>query len=59
VPGATVDAAALARFLAEHLAGFKVPKLLDFRDELPRLDNGKIYKRRLREPYWLAAGRRI
>jgi long-chain acyl-CoA synthetase len=59
VPGATVDAAALARFLAGHLAGFKVPKLLDFRDELPRLDNGKIYKRRLREPYWLAAGRRI
>jgi long-chain acyl-CoA synthetase len=59
VPGATVDAPALARFLAGHLAGFKIPKLLDFRDELPRLDNGKIYKRRLREPYWLAAGRRI
>jgi len=59
VPGSTVDAAALARFLTAHLARFKVPKVLDFLDDLPRLDNGKIYKRRLREPYWLATGRRI
>ena len=29
-----------------------VPKSIDFTDELPRSDNGKLYKRVLREPYW-------
>jgi hypothetical protein len=26
---------------------------------LPREDSGKIFKRRLRDPYWELAGRRI
>jgi long-chain acyl-CoA synthetase len=26
---------------------------------LPREDSGKIFKRRLRDPYWERAGRRI
>lgn len=59
VPGGTVDESALTCFLSAQLARFKVPRLIEFHDELPRVDNGKIYKRRLREPYWLAAGRRI
>ena len=59
VDGATVDETALGEFLRERLAGFKVPRELVFHDTLPRVDNGKIYKRRLREPYWLAAGRQI
>jgi len=28
-------------------------------DTLPREDSGKIMKRKLREPYWASAGRRI
>jgi long-chain acyl-CoA synthetase len=46
---------ALARemvdFCREHLAHYKCPRSIDFAAELPRLDNGKLYKRKLREAY--------
>jgi long-chain acyl-CoA synthetase len=34
-----------------HLARFKCPRQVDFVDRLPRHDNGKLYKRRLRDEY--------
>ncbi|HEY8547855.1 MAG TPA: hypothetical protein VIL36_22505 [Acidimicrobiales bacterium] len=34
-----------------RLAHYKCPQQVEFTDELPRQDNGKIYKRRLRELY--------
>ena len=34
-------------------------KRVEFRDELPREDSGKIFKRKLRDPYWAEAGRAI
>ena len=40
---------------AERLAKYKLPKHVDYLDELPRDDNGKLYKRKLRDPEW--AGR--
>ncbi|MET4699878.1 long-chain acyl-CoA synthetase [Constrictibacter sp. MBR-5] len=55
--GLTVDE--VKRHLREHVAGYKVPRLIELRDELPREDTGKIFKRKLREPFWEAAGRRI
>jgi fatty-acyl-CoA synthase len=42
-----------------HLAGFKVPKKIEFRPELPKGGTGKIQKRELREPYWAESKRRI
>ena len=36
----------------EGLAGFKVPRSIDYEDELPRLPTGKLYKRLLRDRYW-------
>lgn len=39
-------------FCRSHLAGYKVPRSIDFERELPRDPNGKLYKRRLRERYW-------
>ena len=46
----------LASELLEHcqaqLAKYKCPRTIDFVDELPRLDNGKLYKRKVRERYW-------
>ena len=33
----------------EHLTGYKVPKLVEFRDELPKTNVGKILRRVLRE----------
>jgi long-chain acyl-CoA synthetase len=45
----------LAEQLLAHcrarLAHYKCPRSIDFTDALPRLDNGKIYKHRLREMY--------
>lgn len=37
-----------------HLAGYKVPKLVVFDDDLPREDTGKLFKRRIRARYWPA-----
>lgn len=37
---------------ADRLAGYKRPRTVDFVAELPRDPNGKLYKRRLRAPYW-------
>jgi len=54
-----LDAAQVQGWLRERLAGFKVPRRVEFRGSLPREDSGKIVKRRLREPYWQAAGRAI
>src|SRR5207248_2352854 len=42
----------LLAFCREHLAGFKVPRSIDFVDQLPRDPAGKLFKRRLRDPYW-------
>ena len=44
-------ARALLAFCRDHLAAFKVPRSLDFTDEMPRLPTGKLYKRKLRERY--------
>ncbi len=42
-----------------RLAGYKVPKVVVFDDDLPREETGKIFKRRIRERYWHDAGRTI
>ncbi len=46
-------------WLAQHLARYKVPRVVEFVAVLPREDSGKIFKRKLRAPYWEKAGRRI
>jgi len=44
--------AELIAYCKAHLASFKCPRSVDFERELPRLDNGKLYKRELRDRYW-------
>ncbi len=46
-------------WLGPRLANYKLPRTIEFATELPREDSGKIFKRRLREPYWVDAGRSI
>jgi long-chain acyl-CoA synthetase len=58
-PGVALDVADIVAFLSQRLAGYKVPRLIEARTDLPREDSGKIFKRRLRAPYWQAAGRAI
>jgi long-chain acyl-CoA synthetase len=57
--GAAIDAAAVRGYLGQHLARYKVPKAVEFSAALPREDSGKIFKRKLRNPYWEKAGRSI
>jgi long-chain acyl-CoA synthetase len=54
-----LDAPTLIEELSATLAKYKLPKTIEFSDALPREDSGKIFKRRLRESYWKAAGRNI
>jgi long-chain acyl-CoA synthetase len=53
-PGSAPSAALATELLAhcrERLAGFKCPRAIEFVDELPRQDNGKVYRRVLRDQY--------
>jgi long-chain acyl-CoA synthetase len=46
-------------FCAERLAKYKCPRSVDFTDAMPRDPNGKLYKRKLRDPYWAGRERQI
>jgi long-chain acyl-CoA synthetase len=50
--GEAVDLEAVKLFLTPLLAKFKIPRKLDIHEALPREDSGKIFKKRLRDPYW-------
>jgi long-chain acyl-CoA synthetase len=52
-------AAEILTFCGDKLAKFKTPKSIDFTSELPRDPNGKLYKRKLRDPYWEGRERAI
>lgn len=58
-PGATATADELIAFAASRLAGYKKPRSIDFVEDMPRDAAGKLLKRKIREPYWAASGRRI
>jgi long-chain acyl-CoA synthetase len=54
---------ALADELLVHcermLARYKLPRRVEFTDAMPRDPNGKLYKRKLRDPYWIGRERAI
>ena len=43
----------------ERLAGYQCPRSIDVEDDLPRPDTGKLFKRRIRERYWVESGRSL
>jgi long-chain acyl-CoA synthetase len=49
----------LIAFCQQHLARHKCPRSVDFIDQMPRLPTGKLYKRGLRDTYWVGHGTRI
>jgi long-chain acyl-CoA synthetase len=57
-PGEELAASLLAH-CEQRLAKYKRPRSIDFVDALPRDPNGKLYKRKLRAPYWEGRERRI
>ena len=43
--------AELIDWMRERLSSVKVPRKVDFLEQLPRMDNGKLYKRHLQDAY--------
>jgi fatty-acyl-CoA synthase len=58
-PGAAASEAEVLAFCRERLAGFMVPKSVEFLDALPKGGTGKILKGQLRERYWAGHARRV
>lgn len=58
-PGVEAPAADIIAWVKTRIAGFKVPKSIDFIDALPRNPSGKILRRELRDPYWAGQDRRV
>lgn len=52
VQGRSVTAEELVAFCKDNIAGYKKPRSVDFADELPKNNYGKILKRELRAQYW-------
>jgi long-chain acyl-CoA synthetase len=59
VAGDDALAEEILAFCAGKLAKFKTPKSIDFTNEMPRDPNGKLYKRKLRDPYWEGVQRAV
>jgi len=57
--GAQLSGDSVRAHVRSRLAAYKTPRLVEFRDSLPREDSGKIFKRRLRDPYWAGRERAI
>jgi acyl-CoA synthetase (AMP-forming)/AMP-acid ligase II len=50
--GSTIKEGDLIAFVRPHIAGYKVPRSVEFADTLPRNASGKLLKRELRKAYW-------
>ena len=48
-PGVSLDEKTLISHCRQYLTAYKVPKVIEFRDELPKTNVGKILRRELRE----------
>ena len=58
-PGVAPDPSDIIAHARERIAGYKLPKSVDFIDALPRNPSGKVLRRELREPYWEGRERRV
>jgi long-chain acyl-CoA synthetase len=55
-PDTRLSADVVKSYLRDRIAGYKVPRLVEFQTNLPREDSGKIFKRKLRASYWEKPG---
>ncbi len=55
----TITADSVRAYLKGQVAGYMIPRRIEFRDDLPREATGKIFKRHLRDEFWRALGRAI
>ncbi len=55
----TIELEELIEFSRQRLAGYKIPRAVEFLAEIPRNPSGKVLKKDLREPYWAGIERRV
>jgi acyl-CoA synthetase (AMP-forming)/AMP-acid ligase II len=58
-PGSSVTEDELREHCRTKLAGYKIPKRIEFREELARTATGKLQKFKLRGPYWEGQTRQV
>lgn len=58
-PGCEPDTASIISHCRGLIAGYKVPKTVDFVPLLPRNPSGKVLRRELRAPYWEGRARQV
>ena len=58
-PGAPVTAEEIIAHCRERIAGYKCPRSVEFRDELPLSSVGKVLKNELRKPFWSDRARSV
>ena len=57
--GANLSAEDVTEFARERMAGYKIPRRIEFEDDLPETATGKVQKYEIREEYWEGEERRI
>jgi fatty-acyl-CoA synthase len=57
--GVEFDASEIIDHARARIAGYKLPKSVDFVESIPRNPSGKILRRHLREPYWRGRDRQV
>lgn len=57
--GRALDRQAIIDWARARIAGYKVPKSIEFVESLPRNASGKVLRRVLRERYWIGSDRRV
>ena len=58
-PGVEAVPAEIIAFARERIAGYKLPKSVDFIEALPRNPSGKVLRKDLRKPYWEGRARQV
>lgn len=58
-PGSQASAEDIVAYARERIAGYKLPKSVDFVAALPRNPTGKVLRRELRAPYWAGRDRQV
>jgi long-chain acyl-CoA synthetase len=58
-PGQRATAEEITAFARARIAGYKLPKSIDFVAALPRNPSGKVLRRELRAPHWAERTRRV
>lgn len=58
-PGAEASPADIIAYARTQIAGYKIPKTVDYIDTLPRNPSGKVLRRELREPFWKGRERNV